>query len=250
MKREMLLSALLVFPIGACATPRPVQPTTTRVAFLYGYTLEPGRRKQFVKGYRRHLQWHEKHHDPLPWYGWFVASGDRLGMFIDGSFGIPFSAFDHRVDPQGDHADAVRNVLPYVQPVFRSAYVLQPDLGTGKPLENRQPSKSVQVFYYTLRAGTAAQFETAVRAAGRHLRNTPDAPPHTWYRRAEGGTLPVYMLMVAREDWASYGRHRKTLAQRAGPDEAGHLEASVKRVRSEIWRYRPDLSLLPDRNGD
>src|SRR5688500_15061252 len=69
-------------------------------AHLFAYVPKDGDEARFDEGYRTHLDWHRDKRDPLVWYGWYVANGERVGMFIDGSFGAPFAAFDQRVDPK------------------------------------------------------------------------------------------------------------------------------------------------------
>lgn len=107
----LLLAALLP---GAHAASAAHPAASTRdsgdAAHLFGYWTRPGQREAFDEGYRRHLAWHRQAGDPLVWYGWYVSDGKRAGMFVDGSFGAPFAAFDRRVDPAGDGADAARNV--------------------------------------------------------------------------------------------------------------------------------------------
>jgi hypothetical protein len=75
----------------------------------------------FDAGYQKHLAWHRAHQDPLVWYGWTVTHGPRMGMFIDGTFGAPFAAFDQRVAPADDAKDAERSFLLHGQPTFREA---------------------------------------------------------------------------------------------------------------------------------
>ena len=132
-------------------------------------------------------------------------------MFIDGSFGAPFAAFDQRVDPKNDAADAVRTFVPFATDAFRATYRVRREFSTGFPLEQWQPSKSVQVFHYRLRAGTQARFENVLRVAREALGRMADAPAHTWYELVVGGEAPGYMLMVVRESRADYGRHDGTL---------------------------------------
>ncbi len=223
-------------------------------AHLYGYFAKPGMGAQLDEGYRTHLRWHKARRDPLVWYGWYVGHGDRVGMFIDGSFGAPFAAFDKRVDPAGDGADAQKNFSPYAQTAFRASYRLRRELSTGFPLEQWKPSKSVQVFHYSVRPGTAARFERAVRAARESLLRQADAPSHTWYELIVGGETPGYMLMVARDGWAGYGARGESLEWLVAgvPDTArrqGLLEdlaASVAEAKVETWDYREDLSLIPE----
>ena len=223
-------------------------------AHLFGYFPKAGMEARFDAGYRRHLAWHRGRHDPLVWYGWYVASGDRAGMFIDGSFGAPFAAFDRRVDPDGDAADAATNVTPFASSAFRASYRLRREFSTGFPLERWQPSKSVQVFHYTLKPGTSRRFEAVLRGARAELQRHPDAPAHTWYELVVGGSSPGYLLMIARDDWKSYDEHVEGMealfassADARTGDLLDVLAASVAAVDSETWNYREDLSYFPER---
>lgn len=223
-------------------------------AFVFAYYPKEGQQDRFDEGYRRHLDWHREHDDPLPWYGWYVTSGERIGMFIDGTFGIPLAAFDERVDPSGDAADAAQTMAPFADAAFRSTYVLRRDLSTGSLLEDRQPSPHVQVFHYELRPGTVEAFERVVRALHAVLEETNEAPVHTWYELVVGGTHPTYMLMVPRDGWESYSSFRETVASaiarsfdaNEADDLLATLTRAVEHVRSEAWSYRSDLSYLPN----
>jgi hypothetical protein len=241
----MILCLLLAAPtIGADAA-------STRdsgdAAHLFGYRAHPGARERFDAGYRRHLQWHRTRRDPLVWYGWYVADGPRAGMFVDGTFGAPFAAFDRRVDPKGDAADAAVNVNAHADPVLRASYRVRRELSTGLPLEGWQPSPSMQVLHYRLRAGSRARFECALAAARERLRGVPAAPAHTWYEKLTGGPLPEFMLMVAREGWAEYDTEPAIGLEALlhGSSALDDLAASVESVEAETWTYRADLSLIP-----
>jgi hypothetical protein len=219
-------------------------------AHFFAYQPEAGMQAQFDQGYRDHLAWHRGKHDPLAWYGWYVSQGERAGQFIDASVGEPFAAMDRRVDPAGDAANYKETFAPYGEPVSRTSYVLLPALSTGHPLEDAHPSASVQVFHYTLHPGTEARFEQAMAVVRDALSRTGKAPAHTWYRLVVGGQQPQYMLMVARDDWASYDRFRQVPAELlAGLDgtAAANYAAAVRAVSSETWNYRADLSYIPAR---
>jgi len=221
-------------------------------AHLFGYVPKPGQRARFDAGYRAHLQWHRDRGDPLAWYGWDVTSGERAGMFIDGSFGAPFAAFDRRVDPAGDAADGARHVTAFADPAWRASYRLRREFSTGLPLEERQPGAEMQVFHYRLKPGASVRFETLLRTARDVLRRQPDAPAYTWYEQVVGDRAPGYLLMVTRAGWAGYGAHpgglEAVLAAAGDARSAGWLDelaASVMSVESESWRYREDLSYFP-----
>ena len=247
----MFLGLLLAPAAVAASDPTPTMRDSGDAAHLFGYRAKPGMRARFDAGYRRHLEWHRAHRDPLVWYGWYVVDGPRAGMFVDGSFGAPFAAFDRRVDPEGDAADGAANVTAYADAAMRASYRLRRELSTGFPLERWQPSSTVQVFRYRLRPGMQARFEQALAVARERLRAIPDAPMHTWYEKVVGGALPGFMLMVAREGWASYDRAPGGVEGllHDGDALAAYADA-VEDVEAETWNYRADLSLIPDRNGE
>ncbi|TWI06315.1 hypothetical protein IP90_00581 [Luteimonas cucumeris] len=241
----VLLALALSAPVSAQAS------ASTRdsgdAAHLFAYWPKKGMEDRFDQGYRAHLRWHREKRDPLVWYGWYVYDGERAGMFIDGSFGAPFAAFDRRVDPAGDGADAGRNVTPNADTAFRASYRLRRELSTGVPLEQWRPSKSVQVFHYTLHPGTTQRFEAVLRAARAALQGRSDVPPHTWYEKLVGGAVPQYMLMIARDDWSSYDRYPGGLdGLLDDPTHRIDLAGAVAEVRAETWNYRADLSLVPE----
>jgi hypothetical protein len=245
----------------ACALALPAaaqMPASLRdsgdAAHLFAYMPKPGQRDRFDAGYRAHLQWHRGQRDPLVWYGWYVDDGEHAGMFVDGSFGAPFAAFDARVDAEGDGADAARNVMPHADARWRSSYRLRRELSTGFPLEQWRPTSRMQVVHYRVHMGMRRRFERAVAAARSALVRDRDAPAYTWYERVAGGGTPEYLLTIARADWASYDRHvddLEVLVADGGGAQAdallADLAASVSEADTETWEYRPDLSLIPDR---
>ena len=256
-RSTLLLSAILVPVVLAFASPAAAQDAkSTRdsgdAAHLFGYTPKEGMRAQFDAGYRKHLGWHAAHADPLVWYGWYVTHGARAGMFIDGSFGAPFAAFDQRVAPADDAKDAEANVLAYGQPAFRASYRVRRDLGTGTPLEHWQPSKLVEVHHYRLKLGRAAQFEQIVKRMRVALEANKQHAACTWYQGVAGTATPEYMLMVAREGWAGFGTPGDLESVLGTLEDATTRRelltayaASVDEVSSEVWQYRADLSLIP-----
>jgi hypothetical protein len=209
---------------------------------------------QFDAGYQKHLAWHRTHADPLVWYGWTVTHGPRMGMFIDGSFGAPFAAFDKRVAPADDAKDAERTFGAFGDPAFRAVYRVRRDLSTDTPLELWQPTSMVEVRVYKLKLGKAAQFEQIVKRM-RAIAEKSDGPGvYTWYEGVGGTATPEFMLMVARDGWASFdgapGDLERVLSAVEDPVTRRELLAAyaacVDTVTNEIWRYRSEMSLIPE----
>jgi hypothetical protein len=252
--RALLLPLATLCTLPAVAQDARSTRDTGDAAHLFGYLPKDGMRAQFDAGYRKHLEWHAAHADPLVWYGWYVTHGPRAGMFIDGSFGAPFAGFDQRVAPADDAKDAERSFLPFGQPTFRASYRLRRDLSTGFPLERWQPTQLVDVHRYRVKLGRSSHFELLAK----RMRTALDASgakdvAYTWYQGVAGTATPEYMLMVARKGWAGFdGAPGDLEGVLATLDDATTrrellmgIAASVDEVTSEVWQYRSDLSLVP-----
>lgn len=241
----VLLITLLALPAFAAG---PSTRDSGDAAHLFAYRAKPGHERAFDEGYRQHLAWHRQHGDPLVWYGWTVMDGPDAGLFVDGSFGAPFAAFDQRVDPAGDGADAAKHFSPHADPQFRASYRLRRELSSDVPLEQWRPTPRMQVTRYVIRAGARDRFEHAVQAARAAL---PAGAAHTWYE-AVTGTDHIYLLLIARQGWADYdgpADHLDALLARSSHPQAAQQRAAladaVLAVSTESWEYRPDLSLIP-----
>lgn len=240
-RRSAMALCLVLSPLA------PSQAQSGDAAHFYAYQPRAGQTAAFEEGYRRHLDWHRAHHDPLAWYAWTVEDGPHAGWFADASLGEPFAAFDRRVDPAGDGADFTRTAAAYAIPVARPSYRLLRAFSTGTPLESRHPSPRLEVTYVELRPGTTQRFERVLGALHDRLAHSAGVPAHTWYRLVAGGRTPQYMLTVARADWASYDAFPEGIERQLADDPAAlaDLAASVRGMSTETWRYRPELSLLP-----
>lgn len=213
----------------------PSTDETRTAALLFAYTPAEGNQSRFDEGYRRHLDWHRAKGDSLVWYGWYVLTGDRIGTFIDGTFGNRFEAIDRRVDPAGDAADFAQTAAPFADPVYRRAYRLRVDLSSATPLEDRQPSPLVHVYHFTVEPGTGERFEEWVRQTWVSTVERGGGPDYTWYELVLGGEHPGYLLMVPARGLSGLQ-----------PISTEALAGMAARVRSETWRYREDLSYLPE----
>ena len=199
-----------------------------QAAFLFAYDVDRGKQDAFEAGYAAHLAWHAEHKDPLPWYGWYVTSGPRAGLFIDGTFGIPFAAMDQRVDPAGDGADMEAKALPFAK--ARTYWVLElwPEVSTVRTLEDRRPTALLDAFTVIVAPKNIAAFETALSREPKRRA--------AWYRTVSGGPTGSYLALVPRQTWADLvGR----------PALLGKAAALAEHVEVESWAYQPKLSLIP-----
>ncbi len=242
--KRTILAAVLAVGLAAGGAARA---QTEQAAFLFTYDIDRGQEAAFEAGYAEHLKWHAAHGDTLPWFGWYVTSGPRTGLFIDGTFGVPFAAMDARPDPAGDGADMAARVLLHAKARAYSAHVLWPQPSTARTLEASQPSPVLDVYSLRVAPADVAAFEAALLA----LADTGKASlAWTWYRLAGGGELGSYLVLVPRRSWADLAGRPTDLAglmsaaYGAGADPA-RAAGLVESVEVETWSYKPQLSRLP-----
>ncbi len=204
----------------------------------------PGLTRQFEDGYRRHLDWHARAGDRWAWGMWQVTNGDRAGLYVDGTFGHAWAGFDAAVDPAGDAADNAVNVDPFAARGANHVWRLRPDLGgagpvaAGAALPASDPGPAfVWRAEYRVRGGA----EDAFGGGARRLRAAAAGRPFAVYELVSGGERPTYAVWVPAATWAAAG----AFADAAAPAERA-LAAAAERVRVEVWRFRPDLSLCAD----
>jgi len=229
---------------GALSLTGAARAQSPTAAFLFAYDIDRGKQDAFEAGYAAHLGWHAAHGDPLPWYGWYVTSGPRTGLFVDGTFGIPFLAMDHRVDPVGDGADMEAKVLPFAKARAFSTLELWPEVSTAHTLEDRRPSAVLDAYAVKVAPANVAAFEIALTGASGDRKG----PPLTWYRLVSGGPAGGYLLLVPRQTWGELAGRSRDLAGLLtaihGPS-AAKAAAMVDSVEVESWSYKPKLSRLP-----
>jgi hypothetical protein len=238
--RRALRAALVSCAVLAPATLGGQAPRSADAAFLFAYRAKPGQEVAFFEGYRRHLDWHKAHADSLTWLAWTVYDGSGVDTFVDGTFGIPFAAFDQRVDPRGDGADATRNVSAFADATGREVYRLRRDLGTSTRLEEGKPAAMQKVVVMTVRPGREAALEQTLRALRGRRASVLD---YAVYERVSGGVETTYTLIVSLAAWADLADAAKDpgrIIVREGAE-------ALADARSEIWILRPDLVYAPTR---
>lgn len=215
------------------SAPHPAPARSDAVARL---VLIRPRSPAFEEGYRRHLEWHRRQADPWTWRGWTVATGPRIGHFVDGTFGRTWQELDRAVNPAEDSADNAANVSPHADWLSHRVLVhrwggLAPDGLDAAWLEMA-----------TIRPAPGRGDDLA-RAAGELFDRPGDG--FAWFEVASGGGGEA-ILLVARTGWADL-RHRAgplPLPSGIDPAAAAPLVAAAASIESELLRYRPDLSYL------
>lgn len=226
-----------------------------QAAFLFAYYPKAGQEAQFEEGYKKHLSWHQKNNDPFVWYGWNVISGDRIGMFVDGTFGISFNAFDNRIKPAEDAAHFKKSTAPFANAVYRKVFKLQPELSSATQLEQWNPSHYIEAITFLLEPGKEAVFEGILSQIVSALRTDGSNQKFTTYRQVTGGKLPAFFLINHHNGFGAFysDKNITTLShlihrifdKPKAQELSKQLSECIHNIQSETWLYRRDLSYFP-----
>jgi hypothetical protein len=220
----------LVFAIVLAASPLThAQQSSGSFARMVVWKPKPGQSSQFSEGYKRHLVWHKDNKDPWTWYGWTFVLGERIGEFMDGTFGHAITDFDKAVDPPADAADNNTNVVPFADIASHGVFERIEGASTGQPLPDTTPYLALST--YLVVPGQESAFEATIRDAAKRASNQRMA----WFRLTIGGETPQYVLMRPAQTFAAAG----ALPQITLP--AG----LVRSAKSELLRFQPELSYIP-----
>jgi len=226
-----------------------------QAAFLFAYYPKEGQEAQFEEGYKKHLSWHQKNNDPFVWYGWNVISGDRIGMFVDGTFGISFKAFDNRIKPAEDAAHAKKSFTPLANAAYRKVFKLQPELSSATQLEQWNPSHYIEAITFLLEPGKEAVFEDIFSQIVSALQTDDSNQKFTTYRQVTGGKLPVFLLMNHHNGFGTFDSDKafttlghlihRIFNKPKAQELSKQLSGCIRNIQSETWLYRRYLSYFP-----
>jgi hypothetical protein len=206
------------------------QPQTTG-QFARIVVLQPklGHAAEFTTGYKRHLLWHKENHDPWTWHGWTFVLGERIGQFMDGTFGHAAVDFDHAVNPAADAADNNKHVTPHADFVGHGIYERLETASTGSMLPDTSPYMALNT--YTVTPGQEAAFEAAIIEFSKSAKERP----LSWYKLRVGGPIAQYLLVRPAQSFSNGG----LLGDIVLPP------GLVQQTKSELLRYQPQMSYIP-----
>lgn len=212
-----------------------------RLTFI---TPKEGEAAALDDGYRRHLAWHAQAGDLWIWHGWTIISGDRIGTLVDATLDHAASDFDRPVDPAGDRADNEKNTVPHAAK-FESFLIRRRDeLGGGGAILD---APLLQVWDLRVRIDGIEDLERLLRASAAATRERK----FTWFEIVSGGPLGRYLLVASASrpsalDTTTADPLPRSLYPDLPDDARRALARTVRSVRAELLRYRPDLSYAPE----
>lgn len=178
--------------------------------------------------------------------------GDNAGQYVVASLGHAWKDFDGREQSEAeDSADAVANMGAFEEASTQAYYVFRADLSVAP--DGSGPTRFSQVTHFYLTPEGVNDFIDGIRKVNEGIKKTKYPSNAGWYQLFNGGEGPEWVLVAARASWADFQPPEKTLdammeeAYGKAPAAAAlaSLRKAIRYTRSEILRYRPDLSYMP-----
>lgn len=222
------------------------------VGHIFVTQPKAGMQQQYEAGRKKHMDWHKRQNDTWEWVTWEVLTGDRTGLYITGSFAHRWKDFDDYGKMEAaDTADAAANLGPYSASTMSFFVGFMAD--ASRPPEGRGFSPMAEHIHFQLKQGADSQFRHAIKKIHEAIGKTSWPTNYLWYELLDGGEHPAYALILPMKNWADMAPPEVAfpamLEKAFGREEADaimkEIDRSIHTQRSEILRYRPDLSYTP-----
>lgn len=252
---RLVFSVVLVaLCLVVAAQPAAAQRGESNVLRVYYSEAKDGNAAAFEQGRIRHMEIHKKLGDQWSWYTWQVETGEDTGAYYTVTFGHKWADFDmwQSKFAEADGADADKNITPYTSESSNWFAVSLNNVSApaAMPME---PTPMTELIHFTVRMGMNQEFMNAIRKIHEAIQKTKWVDNYTWYAHTNGRNANEYVLALGLKSWADMEEPETPfpamLEKAFGRTEADaimkSLDSCILRQRSEMLRYRKDLSYLP-----
>jgi len=240
------------FLTGALALPAFLLAAEPPPSVMRAFVTQP--KTGYEAGRKRHMDWHKKQADTWAWFTWEVETGDRTGAFVTGTFGHQWKDFDDWEAKlgKGDTADGALNLAPFVGSQTNGFYQFLADV--SRPTEgSTEPPPMTELIHYQVKIGSAQEFRSAMKKFHEAIGKSTWKVSYEWYELVDGGEHPSFTLAFPLKGFADLAPPdppfpamlEKAMGQYDAQELMKAVDRCTKSVRSEILRYRPDLSYVP-----
>ena len=217
------------------------------------HDVKPKVGADFDAAMKRHLEWHRQQKDTWALFTWEIISGERSGRYVVISFGHDWKDFDDRTKFQeADEANVRLTLTPVVDSVTDSYYLYRADLSVTMQ-DQTGPAPYDEVITFFLKPDAwPPDMENTIKKINEAAKKS-NYPLHgEWYELLNGGE-DAMVLAIPHKNWADFQPPDKgfvamlndAYGEQLNRDLFGRFNRNVRAERSEIIRYRADLSYVP-----
>jgi hypothetical protein len=249
-KIALSLCAAGILSVGALAQEKP-----GNIAGLEFQTPKNGMVKQYEEGRKAKIEWHKQQKDKNALLVSEVLTGEHMGTYIVGRFGMHWADMDKPSVPDAaDIEQYNKHIAQYVEKLTSAYYEFLPKWSNPSSDMN---AKYIEVITFHVKYAKGDDFRSAV-ARVHEANQKLNVPTHySWYRLANGGPGGTYVITFDHANWASFEDNpaikplRDRLREAFGEQEAmsviERLNGSIEGTYSDLIQTRPDLSYIPAR---
>lgn len=250
MQKKVIVVLVCVLGLALSSVAQEAQgPMISQVVWVLP---KAGQQQQLEAAAKQHMEWHRQQNDTWTWNIWMVMSGENTGSYYAVSPNHRWADFDGGVSREADAAHAIQTIGPYIERETNSFHVQLENLSRPPTGDTAYPLAVVNT--YQVRWGKAEDFNHFMQRAHEAIGKTNWPVHYLWYALANGGEHPSYGLVILYENFADMTPPEKPfdkmLEEAFGAAEARRLlrtfTDSIRSVRSELVRYRADLSYVPE----
>lgn len=248
--RSLIVVAALVIAGGAIAQSADEKPTIERATL---WTIKPGMGSKFEAGLKRHNQFHVKQGDTQSHETYSIESGEHTGAYWRVAGNRHWEDFDAEEKfAEADTADSDVNLTPYIESGIPMYYEFLVDVSNPPP-EDAPAVALWELIFFKVKPGHYNEFSLAMKRVKDAAVKVSWPERWAWLVLVNGGVHDEVVLALPRAKWADFNPPQKPFPKML-EEALGKLEAdavfemfddSIASSRSEIVRYRADLSYVP-----
>ena len=246
----------LSFIALAIALPAGAQMPAKSLDRIVVVKTKPSMSAQYEAGVKKLIDWSRQQKRPHTYYCWNIISGPRTGQYVFGTLGHDWKDFDAAEEGSGGALKIIMEDMdPYTESVMISYWVYRKDLSGPPPNAGQAPPAFADVITFFLKIGGEPAVTDAIKTVGAAIQKSHwkgNGGPSGWYSRVNGGYGSALALSTGHENWADFQPPEpdlfKMINEVYGQEGAAAIwkkfDSGLRNVRTEIWRYRPDLSYI------
>jgi hypothetical protein len=247
---SLIVIAAIVTVGSAIAQSADEKPVIERATL---WTIKPGMGSKFEAGLKRHNQFHVKQGDTQSHDTYTIESGGNTGSYWRVAGNRHWEDFDAEEKfGEADTADSDVNLSPYIESSMPMFFEFLVDVSNPGP-EGAPVPAMYELNFFRIKAGHYDQFSLAMKKVKDAAVKVSWTENWAWLVLVNGGEHDQFVLALPRDNWADFNPPQKPfpkmLEEALGKAEAEAVfkmfDDSIASSRSEIVRYRADLSYTP-----
>lgn len=254
MKTFIQLTTALCLAL-ALALPVAAQEEMGTLTQVLGVKVNNGSATQFEDAVKTHLAWHKAQNDTWRWHAYEVMTGPYTGEYRYVSPGHFWKDYDGREKfEKADAANIEKTFGPYLESSMNMFYRVRPEV--SRMPDSIDPMPLASIMHIVLHPKAVPDFEAMMQKIHEAMTETKWGSYYVWYSLENGGASPEYALVFPIERFADMAPPEKPfpamLEEAFGRHDAAEvmetIMGSIESERTEILRFRSDLSYIPASN--